>query len=94
MKRLTRAQLFAPAKRARNTQDWFERVKLVVVAARDRAVEEAEQRTAPSMKRLLLCCRDVAWLRGWRNMGSSFRRVPTSKPAQLDLVLWFAPSTS
>ena len=51
MKRLTRAQLFAPAKRARNTQDWFERVKLVVVAARDRAVEEAEQRTAPSMKR-------------------------------------------
>ena len=42
MKRLTRA---------RRNKDWFERAKLVVAAARDRAVETAEQRRAPSMKR-------------------------------------------
>ena len=55
MKTLTRVQLFAPAtrarKRARKTKDWFERAKLVVAAARDRAVEAAQQRRAPSMKR-------------------------------------------
>jgi hypothetical protein len=49
MKRLTRAKLFAEAKGARRNKDWFERAKLVVAAARDRAVEE--QRPAPSMKR-------------------------------------------
>ena len=51
MKRLTRAQLFAEAKRARRNKDWFGRAKLVVAAARDRAVETAQQRKAPSMKR-------------------------------------------
>ena len=50
MKRLTRAKLFAEAKRARRDKDWFERAKLVVAAARDRAVETAQQR-APAMKR-------------------------------------------
>jgi hypothetical protein len=36
----------------RDTQDWFERAKLVIVAARDRAVETtAQQRAVPSMKR-------------------------------------------
>jgi hypothetical protein len=55
MKTLTRVQLFAPAtrarKRARKTKDWFERAKLVVAAARDRAVETAQQRAEPLMKR-------------------------------------------
>ena len=51
MKTLRRAQLFAPAKRARKTKDWFERAKLVVAEARDRAVETAQQRAVPSMKR-------------------------------------------
>jgi hypothetical protein len=51
MKKLTRAHLFTSAKRARNTQDWFERAKLVVTAARDRAVETAQQHVVPSMKR-------------------------------------------
>jgi hypothetical protein len=52
MKKLTRAQLFAPGQRGpRKTKDWFERAKLVVAAARDRAVETAQQRVAPSMKR-------------------------------------------
>jgi len=55
MKTLTRVQLFGPAtrarKRARKTKDWFERAKLVVAAARDRAAETAQQHAAPSMKR-------------------------------------------
>jgi len=51
MKRLTRAPLFAQAKRTRRNKDWFERAKLVVASARDRAVETAQQRGAPSMKR-------------------------------------------
>jgi hypothetical protein len=52
MKKLTRAQLFAPVQRGpRKTKDWFERARLVVAAARDRAVETAQQRRAPSMKR-------------------------------------------
>jgi hypothetical protein len=42
MKRLTRAQLFVSAKKARRNKDWFERAKLVVAAARDRAVETAQ----------------------------------------------------
>jgi hypothetical protein len=36
MKRLTRAQLFAQAKRMRRNKDWFERAKLVVLGARSR----------------------------------------------------------
>jgi len=51
MKRLTSGQPFAAPKRARDTQDWFERAKLVIAAARDRAVETAQQRAAPSIKR-------------------------------------------
>src|SRR5262249_38570980 len=53
MKTLTVAQLLAAAqkKRALRTKDWLERAKLVVAAARDRAVETAQQRRAPSMKR-------------------------------------------
>jgi hypothetical protein len=51
MKRLTRAQLFAPATRARKIEDRLERAKLVIAVARDRAVKTAQQRAAPSMKR-------------------------------------------
>jgi hypothetical protein len=51
MKSLTRALFFAPAKRVRNTQDWFGRAKLVVAAARHRAIEMAQQRAVPSMPR-------------------------------------------
>jgi hypothetical protein len=54
MKMLTSAELFGPPKRTRRTRktkDWFERANLVVAAARDRAVETAQQRVAPSMKR-------------------------------------------
>ena len=35
----------------RKTKDWFERAKLVVAAARERAVETSQQRAVPSMKR-------------------------------------------
>ena len=53
MKTLSVAQLLAAARkrRALRTEDWLERAKLVVAAARDRAVETAGQRLAPSMKR-------------------------------------------
>jgi hypothetical protein len=51
MKTLTSAQLFAAPKKAHKTKAWFERAKLVVAEARDRAVETAQQRAAPSMKR-------------------------------------------
>ena len=51
MQTLTGAQLFAPPKRARRTKDWFERARVVVATARDRALEMAQQRAAPSMKR-------------------------------------------
>jgi len=52
MKKSTSAQLFAPGQRGpRKTKDWFERAKLVVAAARDRAIETAQQRAMPSMKR-------------------------------------------
>jgi len=47
MKMLTRAELFGPPKRTRRTRktkDWFERAKLVVAAARDRAAETTQQR--------------------------------------------------
>ena len=45
MKRLTSAQLFAPPKRARKTKARLERAKLVIVAARERAAETAQQCT-------------------------------------------------
>jgi hypothetical protein len=52
MKTLTGVQLFAPGQRGpRKTKDWFERAKLVVAAARERAVETAQQSAAPSIKR-------------------------------------------
>jgi hypothetical protein len=51
MKTLTKAQLFAPAMRERKFKDKLERAKLVVAAARDRAIETAQQRAEPSMKR-------------------------------------------
>ena len=45
MKTLTGVQLFAPGQRGpRKTKDWFERAKLVVAAARDRAAETTQQR--------------------------------------------------
>jgi hypothetical protein len=46
MKMLTSAELFAPPKKARKTKVRLERAKLVVVAARERAAEMAQQRTA------------------------------------------------
>jgi hypothetical protein len=51
MKMLTSVDPFAPPKRVRDTKEWFERIKLVVATARDRAVEMAQQREAPSMTR-------------------------------------------
>jgi hypothetical protein len=51
MKMLTRAQLFVPPKMARKTKTRLERAKLVIFAARDRAIETAQQRAGPSMKR-------------------------------------------
>jgi hypothetical protein len=51
MKGLTSADLFYPPKRKRKTKDRLERAKLVIAAARDRAVETAQQRAGPSMKR-------------------------------------------
>ena len=53
MKRLTSAELFAPPKLARRTKSRLARAKLVIVAARDRAVETAQQRPIPSMKQPL-----------------------------------------
>jgi hypothetical protein len=45
MKVLTREQLFAPGQRGpRKTKDWFERARLVIVAARERAAETTQQR--------------------------------------------------
>ena len=43
MKRLTSAQLFAAPKRAGKTKARLERAKLVIVAARARAAETAQQ---------------------------------------------------
>ena len=52
MKKSTSAQLFAPPGiRRKDQRARLERAKLVVAAARDRAVETAQQRAAPSMKR-------------------------------------------
>jgi hypothetical protein len=44
MKMSTSVDPFAPPKRKRNTNEWLERAKLVVAAARDRAVEIAQLR--------------------------------------------------
>src|SRR5215470_7821401 len=44
MQTLTGVKLFARAKRARKSKDWFERAKLVVAAARERAAETTQQR--------------------------------------------------
>ena len=49
MNRLTSEQLFGAPKMTRKGKARLARAKLVVAAARDRAVEE--QRAAPSMKR-------------------------------------------
>jgi hypothetical protein len=52
MKRLTSGQLFAPPGiRRKDQRARLERAKLVVAAARERAVETTQQRAAPSMKR-------------------------------------------
>jgi len=52
MKRLTSAQLFAAPKRAGKTKARLERAKLVIVAARERAAETAQQYAAqPSTMR-------------------------------------------
>jgi hypothetical protein len=51
MKMSTSVDAFAPPKRQRNTNEWLERAKLVVAAARDRAVEMAQLREAPLMMR-------------------------------------------
>jgi hypothetical protein len=53
MKTLAVAQLLAAArkKRALKTKDRLERARLVIAAARDRAVETAQQRATPPMKR-------------------------------------------
>jgi hypothetical protein len=65
MKMLTSVDLFVPPKRARATKEWLERAKLIVAAARHRAVEMAERREAPPMKRppTLLQRRRLA--KGW-----------------------------
>jgi hypothetical protein len=51
MKTLTSAQLFAAPKRTVNTKAKLERAKLVIVAARERAAETAQQCAAPSTMR-------------------------------------------
>ena len=51
MKSLTSAQLFAAPKRADKAKARLERAKLVIAEARDRAVETAQQRAMPAMKR-------------------------------------------
>jgi hypothetical protein len=52
MQRLTSAQLFAAPKRAGKTKARLERAKLVIVAARERAAETAQQCVAqPSTMR-------------------------------------------
>jgi len=52
VKRLTSTELFAPPRiRRKDQKARLERAKLVVVAAREHAVETAQQRAVPSMKR-------------------------------------------
>ena len=47
MKRLTSVQLFGAPKRAGKTKAKLERAKLVIVVARERAAETAQQCAAP-----------------------------------------------
>jgi len=65
MEMFTNADPFAPPKRARRNKDWFERAKLIVAAARHRAVQTAQKRGVPPMKRppTLLQRRRLA--KGW-----------------------------
>jgi hypothetical protein len=52
VERLTSTELFAPPRiRRKDQKARLERAKLVVVAARERAAETAQQRAVPSMKR-------------------------------------------
>ena len=52
MKRLTSTELFAPPGiRRKDQRARLERAKLVVAAARERAVETTQQRAVPSTKR-------------------------------------------
>jgi hypothetical protein len=52
MKRLTSTELFAPLGiRRKDQKARLERAKLVVATARDSAIETAQQRAVPSMKR-------------------------------------------
>ena len=78
MKTLTVAQLLAAAqkKRALRTKDWLERAKLVVAAARGRAIETAQQRRAPSMKRFPTVLQRRRLAKRLAQYGTQFRAVP------------------
>ena len=78
MKTLNVAQLLAAAqkKRALRTKDWLERAKLVVAAARDRAIETAQQRRAPSMKRFPTVLQRRRLAKRLAQYGTQFRAVP------------------
>jgi hypothetical protein len=51
MKRLTSRELAPPGIRRKDQKARLERAKLVIAAARERAVETTQQRVVPSMKR-------------------------------------------
>ena len=51
METLTGAQLFAAPKMTDRTKARLERAKMVIAAARERALETAQQRATPSIKR-------------------------------------------
>src|SRR5262249_22737547 len=59
--------------RPRRNKDWFERAKLVVAAARDRAVETAQQRGGPSMKRFPPGLQGRRWAESLTNLGPGYR---------------------
>jgi hypothetical protein len=65
MKMLTSVDLFVPPKRARNTKEWLEHAKLIVAAARHRAVEMAQRREAPPMKRPSTLLQRRRLAKGW-----------------------------
>jgi hypothetical protein len=80
------AERIDPPKRAPKTKDWFERAKVVVVAARDRAVETTQQQAAPSMKRPpMLQRRRMAHARK-RGLADLKRIAPQVVAVQLDQV--------
>jgi hypothetical protein len=56
LKKMTGAQLFAAPRNARKAKTRLERAMLTIVAARERAVEISEQRTAQVLK-----VRPTAW---------------------------------